>query len=1202
MALSGFRNPTVGTGSGWTTPGNIFLSDDSDATYAGSTQEFLEAETFGFNIPNNAIIRGFEVQVEGSSATSRTVEVFLTKNGTASTGTSLTQALSASDTINVLGGATNLFGTTWDVAEVNASTFGVFLRDNVASASDLNIDHIMLRVYYDFGIRGEWDVDYDDVEIIHIDSYVDYDGGTGGTAPADEDVVFDTTNNSTGRLLGVSGASVLAAGTMIVGEQHEANFANNDSLEICSYADFDAEGSGGVTEADIGSTFTASGTGTRTGTIRHVRSDGSTGRIWWDPTGQGGTAVVNNDTITIDGTGRTVTASAGEATNAWTGAVNGAEITTAQGVLNYITETASFESVSGSGRIRDTLGFQHNMCVLDTTSDATAMLVDDFEDPNATDTGKLFLIDINGTFGDTNLVIALEEVDFDAEANGGFAVGDNVGDAASPTHDWFVRRLIDNGDGTGTLYLERNAGSARFADNDAIFIVSSTQNGTANGAQRQREGSATISGTLTTTNVQWPNSHLFSDIQDQIDELLNLDDQVPMTAQVLDQQYTAINTWLVPFYSTRRIKKGALNEIGTVGGGDNDSVFTNYFHLGSLATEQNIYLEQSSTVQEQFWDAGPHDVLVRNRNKNLAVDGGTVRWYVRPFGELYDFFAMSPVGLRNPVPLNTASDLNNATAYATVRDDATSHGIEIGWASHTINFDTGTGTTLEVGDVIHNTTDNTAVMVVRVPNSLTSGTDLHVAAHGQTLTWGDGQTLDLLDYTDFDAQASQFILGEAVENQTDTWNATVQFVQQFGNSRGRMWFSNATGTLANDDTIRLNGAGATRATSDGGEVTANDWQALTNTATPDTADITALKDIGQGGDQPYNVVLNLNGAGVAVLYEWTKLITEERAGSTTDPGSLLYPNDTAVQGRLYRQADSAFPAAEAVKSAPFGTFAGGTFFGARGVFIENMLAADAQAYQLIDSNGTTRNPPNVQSVTVTGLVIGDTVAVFRRAFTDGVSLTYNDNDGTGNSEITRGAGSFIRDGHRVGESVTVSGTASNDGTYTVTAVAALTLTLSGIVLTDEGPIASDLLGTAVDKETFQGAATGNDLGDPDFVVQESLPTDLPASGTIVIVNTNGSEIYEDQLAYTSFTGSTFTLSGTLPRAYDADARVYVPLIIRTSTATTESQSIIFDTGVGPFPIKTRVRRKGILPFEVDGTFGTAGVSVAAIRTPDTIVE
>ena len=61
---------------------------------------------------------------------------------------------------------------------------------------------------------------------------------------------------------------------------------------------------------------------------------------------------------------------------------------------------------------------------------------------------------------------------------------------------------------------------------------------------------------------------------------------------------------------------------------------------------------------------------------------------------------------------------------------------------------------------------------------------------------------------------------------------------------------------------------------------------------------------------------------------------------------------------------------------PFGTFAGGKFFGAQGVYFTNLHGDDAQAFQLVDNSGTTRNPPNYQAFTVNGVVSGDRVAVY----------------------------------------------------------------------------------------------------------------------------------------------------------------------------------------------------------------------------------
>jgi len=1234
MAKIGRDDPTAAdeSGAAWTNETNVFASDDSRAVYTGTGQEFLRvtdfAELQGF--PSNGIPRGFEVTIEGfgvsmASSAERTISVDLTVDGSTGIGTPKTLVLGdGTDAVGKLGGPTDewgaVYGTDYDNGDLQSATFGIRIQKNTATSNQIDIDHVMMTVFYDGGIEAAFDIDFTNKETTYVDAWFDYDTGSGGTAPADGDVLRNTTAspNLVGEITQVSTSSVLLFGSLGLSDVHDHDapalltdtWSDGDVIEVLSYVDFDTEAAGGISELDIGKTFSATGgTGTRTGTIRHVISDGVNGRMWWSD--EGGTAFTGDESIQVPSGGTTVAdAAAAEVSNAWTGALDGASHLVSTGYLDYDTETTSFEDSTGSGRIRSS-DFQHNICVVDDTTNATAMIVDDTEDPNATDTGRLYISDDDGgTFTAANIVEALEELEMDAVTAGFFAVGDTIGDSGSPTHTWVIRRMIHRGT-TAHLYIERATGTARFADNDAVFI-GATQRGTANGAQLQRLGSATIAtGGVTSVVVQWLHNHIYTEYQRQFRQLLAMDDRVSLEASVRDQQYTTKNNWDTSFWTTRRYKKGALNQGDAVGGADVDSVSTDYFHLGSVNGTPNFYVDQNATVLDQFWDPGsPMDVLLRNKNKNANVNGGLVTWYVRPFGDLYDFSDVSAVGLRNPVPLNTAPDINNTTPYATVRDDASDvyMTIEVAWASHTLNFNTGAGGTFETGDVIFNSTDGEAGMVARVPDSFTSGTDLHLAVNGQDITgWGSGSSLEVLDYFDYDGQNTndvQFTVGQAIENAADTWNATVRWVQQFGGERGRVWISGASGTLGDNEDIEPDGGGTVIAQAKGTVVSRSGWTGLTNTATPETADNTVLKDVsgGTGGaDHPYNVVINLNGATVAQFYEWTKFITEERAGSSTDPGTLLYPNDAAVEGRLYQKADSTYGSADLVKAAPFGSFAGGQFFGARGVFIENMAAADAQSYSLIDANGTARNPPNFQSITVNNTAVGDSVVVYPRPeYT--ASLTYNDNDGTGNSEITQGSGDFVDEGFVVGEFVTISDTTSNNITAEILALSALTMQLKGVVLTDEGPVSSTLTGSNVNERQFTGAA-GNNSGDPDFVVNEALPGWLPATGFITIRSTSGEEVssggYEYALAYTSYTGSTFTLAGTLPQTFSTDARISVPFIYATATASSESVTLVYSADV---PVIAAIQGPGILRFEVNDVFDSDGLSVQVIRTSDTIAE
>jgi len=118
-----------------------------------------------------------------------------------------------------------------------------------------------------------------------------------------------------------------------------------------------------------------------------------------------------------------------------------------------------------------------------------------------------------------------------------------------------------------------------------------------------------------------------------------------------------------------------------------------------------------------------------------------------------------------------------------------------------------------------------------------------------------------------------------------------------------------------------------------------------------------------GVTKDYDVEIDLNGDTVAHLYEAIKYVCRE--GSTTQLAS--------DNGEEYIAADAGYAP---VKASPLGTFAGGTFFGARGVWITDYAPADAQKFSLISSDNTTVTPPNTVSCKVVAVESGDSVAMF----------------------------------------------------------------------------------------------------------------------------------------------------------------------------------------------------------------------------------
>ena len=144
------------------------------------------------------------------------------------------------------------------------------------------------------------------------------------------------------------------------------------------------------------------------------------------------------------------------------------------------------------------------------------------------------------------------------------------------------------------------------------------------------------------------------------------------------------------------------------------------------------------------------------------------------------------------------------------------------------------------------------------------------------------------------------------------------------------------------------------ANDDGADVSA---YAITITFGATTEDVD-----GDGIAESYGVRVDCGGAYTcAQAYKYLKHVTRR--------GAVALLN--GVQGQFYR----GLSGYAEVKQAPFGTFAGGKFFGARGVLLTG--ATDANNRQLIDSTGVTRVPPTTVAVVVSGLVTGDRVLVGR---------------------------------------------------------------------------------------------------------------------------------------------------------------------------------------------------------------------------------
>jgi hypothetical protein len=126
---------------GWNTASNAYTANTTYATTAAlannTNSPNLDLSNFGFSLPTSATINGIVVNVQrkGSASTATNyitdTDVLVMKAGSI---TGITQhALTANkwptaDAVQAYGTATDLWGTTWTAANLNASTFGVRIR------------------------------------------------------------------------------------------------------------------------------------------------------------------------------------------------------------------------------------------------------------------------------------------------------------------------------------------------------------------------------------------------------------------------------------------------------------------------------------------------------------------------------------------------------------------------------------------------------------------------------------------------------------------------------------------------------------------------------------------------------------------------------------------------------------------------------------------------------------------------------------------------------------------------------------------------------------------------------------------------------------------------------------------------------------------------------------------------------------------
>lgn len=740
----------------------------------------------------------------------------------------------------------------------------------------------------------------------------------------------------------------------------------------------------------------------------------------------------------------------------------------------------------------------------------------------------------------------------------------------------------------------------------------------------------------------WSVNALYSYLQDQFDELGNMDDKVPMDAQT-PTEYRFINNWFIDEVSIKYLKGGAIKTSGWTSG----QIIQQKFQSGGYT---NVVASDIGKIVTET-DTGDTGNL-------LFADNTRRRWWIKPDvpgtggDEFDDSGSAYTIGSGTGAGTSTAAALSGENTWANMFTLGT---IEANTAIYVVQDSAKVSAWWPVGQI--------DVLLRVLEAGVTTGDS--GAGDIRDIFIGAREYSKLYDHfisNNIDGGRNPVPLATAA----DLNNTTGQYQTVFADSSGT-WAAGETFTKNGDPTFEgtvtsvsgsnptvtmryyLSGTSLTPFVN-GNAVTASGG--ATGTIVTPTNVVAGYTDVtftfayttenlnNGAGAKPYDCTIDLGGRTVAQMYEWLKFVT--RRGATTSPqlktgtGTIAVPAFANINGEQYIKLLDGTLAVDnftPVKASPFGTFAGGKFFGAQGVWITNYAAADAQNFQLIDSNGDTQVPPNTVSVTVSNLRQNDVTGVFVLTGVGGTidKAQFNMTSQAANlNTITVGA-TIDPETPQAGviRVVDVSDSLRAEQQYQYASWSGAVFTLNSFPASGNNTVTG-------------GSGTSTILTDTDLSGANNFVDSNIRPGDIVTNVTDGSTatvVTVDsgtQITTTGLTGgadNTFTntdeynITTETNRAYTSSPQdtAYAPIInakgvYYSATATnfsagtgadddnpaSMSNTLIKGAG-GDIPVLVRVRRGSsgisskILPFEIAQAVGQSGMSQAAIRTLDSIV-
>jgi len=647
-------------------------------------------------------------------------------------------------------------------------------------------------------------------------------------------------------------------------------------------------------------------------------------------------------------------------------------------------------------------------------------------------------------------------------------------------------------------------------------------------------------------------------------------------------------------------QSGAVSNTG-------EQIWANMFNVTPVEADTHIYMYQGlvsdatrariadiTTAGQDWWDEGAFDRLIFIHDFRSAtfatIDAGNITVFSRKGNTLYDSFEISTSltsGGRNPVPLSASADLNNTTGYRSIT-----------YTDSAGNYN--------IGDEILGGTSGARGII-----TLTTGSDPTKTIHYFLI--GDPQV-------DFQTAV------ETANNQDDTGtgskNGSAPASQ--GAELTTFFTSNVIPTIAHtattfdvDDDATAEGYGI--------NVDCNN--------NPVTEVYEFLKYITRNGETTTGNTDGIEGeqyVGPTVYLEWSGVITGTmtEGNDVTQAGTgatgIIVSKDETLKQMLLRDVrgifdtsgvvtdndasgtvtpDTTAAAFAAVKATPFGTLAGGRFFGPRGLLLTEVIAADENNYQLIDSQGNPRQRPITVTITVSNLTgtdetttTDDRIAVWRLTGSGG-SIDKTEFSAAGGEAI--GATTLVVDtaipadvvGKATGGTLFIRDASNNNKGYAIRFASwtGSTFTLANIDIASAD--AGTNTTTVVESAAFGGAKRGDLVLNKTRSNAISYVTDVPDANTINI-----------SPAITGQTTADAIEVNAIPVIINTADDVYIPFISEHATGTTAVASFVFVATIDyRVVVRNQANATRIKPFTTDDQMSSAANrAVATIRNVDTI--